>query len=188
MRTLIRVSLAFASLLAVASSANAAGLPQLDATKFSPQIIWLVISFTILYLIMWRIALPKVGQVLEDRQRRISDNLAKAESLKAEAQAASNAYDAALAGARAKGHEVVGEARKVIADEAAKQHGILADKLNADIADGEARIAKAKAEAVASIRDVAIEVTGAAVQRLTGDDVDAKAVATVVDATMKERA
>ena len=54
-------------------------MPQLDVSTFLPQVVWLVITFTALFLLMWRVAVPRIADVLEARQRRIEDNLDKAQ-------------------------------------------------------------------------------------------------------------
>ena len=61
-----------------------------------PQIIWLIISFTALWVLMAKVALPRIGLILEERQKRISDNLAMAENLKLDADAEIEAYETAI--------------------------------------------------------------------------------------------
>ena len=71
-------------------------MPQLDITTFSPQIIWLFITFIILYVLMAKVALPRIGNILEQRQARIDDNLNAAQNLRNEATADAEAYDCIL--------------------------------------------------------------------------------------------
>ena len=75
-------------------------MPQFDVSSFPTQLIWLVISFVLLYVLMSRVALPRIGQVLEERQEKIDDNLDTAEQLRAETEADSETYEAALVQAR----------------------------------------------------------------------------------------
>ena len=75
-------------------------MPQLDPNVFSPQLVWLAISFAILYFLMAKVALPRVGRVLEERQERIEDNLETAEELKKQADTQAEAHEKALSGAR----------------------------------------------------------------------------------------
>lgn len=178
-----------AGLLGIAASAPAlgAGMPQLDPTKFFPQIIWLVISFAILYLLMSRMALPRIGAVLEERRYKIEDNLQKAETLKSEAEAAAAAYEKSLAEARASAQEVIGSARDQSAAKAAKlqaeEHARLAGKIEA----AEGHIAQAKKKAANCIRKVSLEVAIAAAEKLAGEKLDAGIIGAAVDAAIEER-
>jgi F-type H+-transporting ATPase subunit b len=142
----------------------------------------------LLYVMMSRLALPRVRQVLEDRNRRIDGNLRKAESLKADAEAAAAAYEKAMAAARADAQEVLREGRATAAAEAAARHAELGKRLEAEVAAAEARIADAKREAIAGIRDVAIEVSTSVVARLMGEGVKTTSIAKAVDGALKERA
>ena len=91
MRTvLVLAMLLVAAAWADAGPALAAGLPQLDASKYPSMVIWLAISFAVLYVLMAKVTLPRIAQVLEKRQDRIDDNLEKATGLKAEAEAAAD--------------------------------------------------------------------------------------------------
>jgi F-type H+-transporting ATPase subunit b len=163
-------------------------MPQFQPEFFSPQLVWLAITFILLYILMSRVALPRIGQVLEERERRINDNLRKAEMLRQQAEAAVAAYERRMADARAKAQETIHEVRERIAVEAAERHHQLNERLAGEIASGEARIAEARAKAVASVRDMAIEVAAAAAARLIGAPVNEAAVAGAVDQAIEEGA
>lgn len=170
-----------------AMPAQAAGLPQLDFATFPPQLIWLAITFVVLYFMMSRVALPRVSQVLEERQHKIEDNLKKAETLKAEAEAAAEAYEKALADARAEAHGVMLETHNRIAEDAAKKQAELSAELEAEISAAEARIEEAKNTAMASLSDVATEVALSATEKVSGESLSEADVAKVIAAVMEER-
>ena len=160
-------------------------MPQLDPSTFAPQLFWLVVTFVLLYLAMWKIALPKIGSILQDRQERIDDDLEKAEKLKQDAEAVREAYEKTVAEGRNKAQETIRSASEKMAAEAAAQHATLTEKLNAQTSEAETRINAAKEQALANIRTVATEVTQAAAAKLIGRDIseaDAeKAVASILD-------
>ena len=185
----VRAARAFAlgAIALPAGPALAAGLPQLDTSKFAPQVIWLAITFAVLYVLMARVALPRIGHVLEERRHKIDQNLKKAESLKGDAEAAAEAYEGAMADARARAGNVLSDVREGAAGEAAERQAELGARLHADIQEAEARIAEARDKAVAGIRDLAAEVAHSAAEKLAGETLDAGAVRSAVDAALKER-
>ncbi len=160
-------------------------MPQFDPAVWPPQLIWLGLCFIVLYLLMSRVALPRVSAILEDREFRISDSLRKAENLKLDAESAVASYEKLMADARAKAHDQVRVVRERAAREAADRHGELGERLGAEVSAAETRIAAARDQAVASVRDLAVDVTGSAVERLVGEKFDSKAVGGAVDTAMK---
>jgi F-type H+-transporting ATPase subunit b len=187
-KTLLAIAGVSAVVLAAAGPAWAEGLPQLDTKNFAPQLIWLAISFVILYLLMARVALPRVVEVLEDRQRRIDENLKKAEVLKADAEAVAEAYQKAIAEARATAQAAVREVRETAAAEAARRQAELGEKLTQRIKAAEERIAEARDRAVGDLKAMAMEVAGAAVEKLLGERPDAASLQAAVEKAGKERA
>lgn len=142
--------------------------PPFDATTFSSQLLWLVLSFGLLYLLMSRVALPRIGRILEERHDRIADDLEEAAKHKAESEAAQASYEKALAEARAKANAIAGETRnRLAADSEANRKALeagLADKL----ATAEQSIASTKTEALTHVRGIAVDATHAIVSTLIG--------------------
>lgn len=189
MRTFVTALILGTALVAAGSaSALAAGLPQLDTSTYAPQLVWLVISFAVLYYLMSKVALPRIGEVLEDRQARIDDNLKKAEALKADADAAADAYEKSLSEARSKAHDTIKQVRDKAAAEAQEKQNKLADKLVQQIQSAEGKIADAKNKALGDIQGLAVEVAENATAKLLGQGLDAKVVSQAVEQTIKERA
>ena len=163
------------------------GLPQLDIATFPTQIVWLFITFTVLYILMSKVALPRVGEVLEERQNKINDALGKAEDLNAKANAAAEAYEASLTDARAKAVEAIMTVREEANAESAAKHAALSAKLVEQVKTAEAVVTKAKDAAISNITDVSIDVAAAAVEKLVGEAPKDKAVTDAVSAVLKAR-
>ncbi|MDP6688760.1 MAG: F0F1 ATP synthase subunit B', partial [Alphaproteobacteria bacterium] len=85
-------------------------MPQFWMEDFAPQMVWLVISFIALYLLMARVALPRVANVLETRHGRIADDLDQAQQLKTQAETVIAEYEAALAEARSDAQATIAQA------------------------------------------------------------------------------
>lgn len=160
------------------------GMPQLDISTFPNQIFWLMITLVVLYLILSRVVLPRVGSVLAERQGTITNDLTAAEDLKQAALEAEKAYEKALADARV-------EAGKIVADTKAGIQVDLdaaADRADAEIAakvaESDVAIAEIRAAALANVKivakDTAKEILGA-----MGTKADAKTVTAAIAARMK---
>jgi F-type H+-transporting ATPase subunit b len=162
-------------------------MPQLDPSFYPSQLFWLALSFIALYLILWRVALPKIASVLSARQERIDDDLEKAAALKQSAEKALAEYEKAMAEAQSRAQAQVRQAQEELAAEAARQHEALSARLAQQIEGAEARIAAAKDAAVANLRAVAVDVAGAAAERLVGLSVGEQDCDKAVEAVMGER-
>ena len=162
-------------------------MPQFDPAVWVPQLIWLAITFVVLYLLMSRVALPRVSEVLEEREVRINESLRKAERLRLNAEDAIASYEKTIADVRAKAAEEVRAAREEAAAESAKRNAELNERLTAQINAAEQRINLARKAAIAGLRDVAVTVSGAAIERLIGQQVDQKSLTSVVDSVLREQ-
>ena len=160
-------------------------MPQLVIEDFAPQIVWLVITFGLLYLMLARGALPRIATVLEQRRDKIADDLDDAARLKQEAEDALKDYEAALADARAKAHEIAAQTRATLTADVERHTESLQQTLDARMAEAEERIAATKAEAMKSVRSVASDAAGAIIGKLLDDTADTDAVATAVDAELR---
>lgn len=162
-------------------------MPQFDPTFFTPQLFWLAVLFVTLYVVMARHALPRVGEVLDERQRRIDESLDKAAQLKAEAEAAIAAYEKALAESRAQAMDVMRQTADQLSRQADVRNKELTDRLNQQIKAGETRILAAKEQALANVRQVAAEVAAAAVDKLVGVVPEQGKVDAAVASAMQEQ-
>ncbi|RKQ70322.1 F0F1 ATP synthase subunit B family protein [Oceanibaculum indicum] len=178
--------LAVSSASALAAEGGGAGLPQLDPSTFATQIFWLAVTFIVLYLLMSRVALPRVRDVLEERERRITDDLEKAQRLKEEAETVLAEYEKALADARASAQALFAEAAEKANAEAAKRQQDMSQKLAKQLEKAESRVQAAKTEALDNIRQVATDVARDAAARLIGGDVGEDDAAKAVTAAMKD--
>lgn len=147
-------------------------MPQFDTATFLTQIVWLVIAFAGLYIVMWKVALPKLAGILEARQSRIDDDLERAASLKSEADAVLTAYEKAMASAREDAQGKVRAAAEAAAAEATERHQALGAKLAAEIKAAEARIADAKQAALGNVEGVAADAARDTTAKLMGVTVD----------------
>jgi F-type H+-transporting ATPase subunit b len=159
--------------------------PPFQSQTFASQLVWLVIAFVLFYVLMWKLALPRVASIIEDRQKRIADDLAEAERLKQQSAAAVAAYEKALADARARAQTIANETRAKQQAQADATRKTLEDGLNAKLADAEKSIAATKQAAMANVRAIAEDAARAIIERLIGAAPSDKAVADAVADALK---
>lgn len=162
-------------------------MPQFDFATFPSQIFWLIVCFAALYFLLARSALPKIGAVLEARQRKLDDDLERATELEQKAKEALAAYEEQLAVARDEAQTAIRQTSEEMAAEAEQQHQALAAKLAVDVKDAEARIAEARKDALAHIQQVANEAARATTARLIGVDVGEGEASAAVAAVTREQ-
>ena len=161
-------------------------MPQLNPLDWAPQLIWLVITFGVLYLLMKWVALPKIGSVIEMRQGRIAGDLEAADKLRRKTQEAIAAYEQALAEAKARAHGIAQEARNRLKDEVAAERTTLERDLSAKSAEAEAQIHQAKVSALKEVNAVASDTATEIVRRLIGIAPTKPEVSAAVAAARKE--
>lgn len=146
----------------------AGGMPQFNPALYSEQLIWLAITFAVLYLIMSRLAVPRLNQVFNARATRIDSDLDQAAKLKKEAEAALEEFEKAMADARSQAQAILSEARDKVTEATRAREAEVDEKIKADLAAAELRIGNARDVAMAEIEGVAAEAAAAIAVKLTG--------------------
>lgn len=162
-----------------------APFPPFQSETFASQLVWLVITFVALYLIVSRLALPRVGGIINQRDNAIAGDLAAAQKLRDESDAELKAYESELANARAKAHTIGTETRDKLNAQAEQERKTLEDRLGVKLAEAEKAIANTRQAAMSNVRQIATDAAGTIVQQLTGIQPDAKTVETAVDASLR---
>jgi F-type H+-transporting ATPase subunit b len=167
-----------------AAEAASPGMPQLDFSTFPNQIFWLVVTLVIIYLVLSKVALPRIAAVLAERQGTITNDIAAAEELKQKAADAEAAYEKALADARAEASRIAGETKAEIQAEVDAAIAKADAEIAARAAEGEAKIGEIREGAAAAVKEVA-EDTAKAVVAAMGVDVDDAAIKSAISSRLK---
>jgi F-type H+-transporting ATPase subunit b len=168
-----------------ADGGHKAPFPPFQKDTFASQLVSLLVAFVALYLIVSRLALPRVGGVIDARQDAIEGDLAAAQKLKDESDAALKAYESELTAARSRAQAIGAETREKLNVAAEAERKTLEERLSVKLADAEKTIAATREAAMRNVRSIAAEAAAAIVQRLTGLAPDGKAVDSAVDASLK---
>ena len=167
------------------SGGHKGAFPPFQKDTFASQLFWLAITFVLLYVVMARIALPRVGAIIAARRAKIDGDLADANKLKTNADDAMAAYEKSLAEARNRAQTIGAETRDRLHVEAEKNRKVLDDQLNAKLTQAEKTIAETKSQAMAGVRAIAADAAGAIVAKLTGIAASDSAISDAVDHALK---
>ncbi len=142
--------------------------PPFESQHYPSQLFWLALTFILLYVLMSRIALPRIGAILADRSKRISDDLAAAQRFKEQSEAADAAYQKSLADARNRAQAIANETREKQAAEADATNKKLEAQLHEKLAAAEQSIATTRSAAMGNVSSIAADTASAIVERLLG--------------------
>src|SRR6478752_6519688 len=168
----------------VPAEGHKGAFPPFEASSFGSQLIWFALAFGALYLLMSRVALPRVAAILADRHERVASDLDKAAKLKAETDKAIATYEKALADARANAQKIAAETHDKLAAETEVKRKSLDSELAGKLEAAEAQIMRSKTSAMQNVRGIAVDTTAAIVERLLGqapsrEEVDAAVAKTL---------
>lgn len=162
-------------------------MPQLDISTYASQLFWLVVCFGVLYVLLSRLALPRIATALEERRDRIADELDQAAQMKSQSEEVLAAYEALLAESRERAHALAQETRHKLQQEAEAQRQKLDAELREKVADAEARIKDSRAQAREQLQGVSSELAGLILQRLVGTSVPQQQIDESVAKALKHR-
>ncbi|MDG0989538.1 MAG: F0F1 ATP synthase subunit B' [Yoonia sp.] len=168
----------------VDAGGSALGMPQLCADWMGNQVAWLVVSLIVIYLLLSRVALPRIGAVLAERSGTITNDIAAAEELKQKAVEAEAAYEKALADARVQAAAIVADAKAEIQADLDVELAKADAQIAAKVSESEKAIAEIRDGAVKSVTDVAKDTAKELVKAL-GGTADAKTINAAIAARMK---
>jgi F-type H+-transporting ATPase subunit b len=168
-----------------ATPAGHSTFPPFQSVNFPSQLVWLAVTFVLLYVLMSRIALPRIAGILADRDKRIADDIAAANRFKEQSEAAHAAYEKALADARSRAQSIANATREQQATAAEATNKQLEAQLHERIAAAEQSIAANRTSAMSNVGSIASDTAAAIVERLIGQTPAAHEVAAAVSETMK---
>ena len=148
--------------------ADSGVFPPFDPDTFGSQLLWLAITFGVLYYMMSKVILPRIGSILETRSDRIEQDMAEAQRLKEETDEAVAAYEQSLSDARGKAHGIAQAAREKSKAESDKEMAKVEASLAGKLEKAEEKISKIRNAAMAEVDEIASDTTETVVKTLIG--------------------
>jgi len=164
-----------------------AGMPQLNPEFWISQIFWLTIIFSILYLIIWKIFLPKISYNIENRKSKIVNNLGEAEKLKKDAEEKLNKYNQIIADTQKEAKKIIEESKKKIDIDIVNKKNKFNDEIKKEIAVTEKEIKNLKQSSVSNINNIAAEISGLVIKQLFESDINKSNVTAIVNDISKRQ-
>jgi len=159
--------------------------PPFNSETFASQILWFAITFVLLYLLMSRVALPRVGAIVSARAGKIAADLSEAQKTKDETDAAIAGYEKKLSDARANAQSLAAQTRDKLMAEAEERRKTVEAQLNERLQQAEKTIAQTKTAAMSNVKSIATDAASAIVERLIGNKPEAGAVNDAVEKSLK---
>ena len=167
-----------------ASAANAAekaGMPQLDITGWGPQIFWLFLTFTILYIVVWKIVVPRLSDSIEQRNDYISDNLEDAKKIANDAENLNKSYETTIANTRNEAAKIIINNKKNLNEKLLKEKNQLEAKLQKKTEEIEKEISKMKNNSINDIKNIAGVLSGNIIHDVTGEKISDDKIKKIIE-------
>jgi F-type H+-transporting ATPase subunit b len=165
-----------------AASGASGGLPQFDPTWWAGEIFWFAAIFLLVFILMAKVFMPRIGGTIEEREKRITGDIRQAMDLKEQAEAQAAQADAEMAEARSRSHKLAADAKARAQAEANERQAVEEAKLGESVAKAEAEIRAARDEALSHVREIASETAQSILVRLTGEPASAAELKAVLAA------
>ena len=159
--------------------------PPFNTATYTSQLFWLILTFGLLYIVLQKIAVPRISGILESRRNRIEGDLAEAERLKQETEKSIAAYEQAMADARGKAQSIAQETQDRLSAESASQRKAVEADLAGKLSEAETRITQMQQQAMAQVDAIAVDLTQTLLQTLTGETLPEQEAAQAVNAVDK---
>lgn len=143
-------------------------MPQLDVTTFPSQLFWLGVSFLVLYGILTYVALPKIGRVLDSREKTLEEKINAASLYREQAENLLAEYESALAQARREAQEKTQAVARAVASDIAHKEKLFLATINDRLRAGEQDLFRARRETGESMKEISRDVAKAILEKLTG--------------------
>ncbi len=163
------------------------GMPQLNPEYWDAQIFWLILIFSVLYLIVWKIFLPRISNNVENRRLRIINDLNEAQKLKENAEKKLKEYEKIIESSKKEAKKILQESQKRLENELDKKKQTLDEEINKEIKIAENEMLSLKKSSVNNINKIAIEISSEILKQTVGKELNMSSVSAVVEDVSKKK-
>ena len=163
------------------------GMPQLDPEFWPAQIFWLILIFSTLYVMIWKIFLPKVTESIENRKLKIVSDLNETQKLKENAEKKLSEYNNIVEDSKKEAKKIIEDGRKKLDSDIVNKKKIFSEEIEKELINVENEIKKLKKSSISSINKIAIEISSEITKQIAGTEVNKSSVSAIVEDVSKER-
>ena len=163
-----------------------AGMPQLDPTYWASQGFWLILIFTLLYLALSKLFIPKIKNSIDDRENRIKDDLDEAQKLKEVAEAKLKEYEISIDNAKKDVQKILFESKNKLNSEIQNKKKIFEKEIETEIENAEKEIESFKKDSLESISKISEEITSKIIENISGEPMNQSSVKATVQESVKK--
>ena len=168
-------------LFSAVDAAEKAGMPQLDTEFWVSQIFWLTITFSILFVLLSKLILPKISANLETRKSLILENISTAEKKREESELKIKEYNEIIEKGKSEAKSIINQAKERLEKDIILKKEALEKDLSSEIQKAEVEIQEFRAKAPERINKIAIQTSVDLLQQLIGTDVNSSSISTIVN-------
>tara|TARA_B110001454_G_scaffold161328_1_gene150768 strand:+ start:243 stop:821 length:579 start_codon:yes stop_codon:yes gene_type:complete len=162
-----------------------AGMPQLNPEFWTAQIFWLVIIFSSLYLIIWKIFLPKITYSIENRKSKVVNDIHEAEKFKKQTEEKIKEYNNIIENCKKEAKKIIEDAKKKLDKDIAEKKQKVNDEIEKELASAEKEIADLKKSSILNITKIATDISTEIIKQVINTEVNNSNVSAIVDSIAK---
>ena len=163
-----------------------AGMPQLDPTYWASQAFWLILIFTLLYLALSKLFIPKIKDSIDERENKIKDDLDEAQKLKSLAEQKLVEYELILEDAKKEAQKIILESKNKLNSEIQNKKKKFEKELEREIENAEKEIESLKKESLRSISVISEEMASRIIEQISGEPMNESSIkAAILESSKK---
>ena len=168
-------------LMTSAQSGESGGMPQLNPEFWVSQIVWLVLTFGILYIVLSKLILPKISDNLESRKSQILENIETAETQREESEKKLKEFEKIILESKLEAKNYFNEARQKILEDINNKKVALEKDIDNEISAAEQEVNNLKITSSEKIKKIAIETSSELIKQLIGEEANNSNISAIVE-------
>ena len=185
-------SFCFALCIAVVANVNPSlgsetGMPQLNPEFWIAQIFWLILIFSSLYLIVWKIFLPRITYSIENRKSRIVNDLDEAQKLKEKAEKKLKEYNEIIEQSKREARKIIDDNKKKLNQDIENKKEKINSEIEKELIAAEQEIENLKKDSILNISNIATETSAEVIKQIINTEINKSSVSAIVNEIVKRK-